>query len=332
MAKLSFVLVILVVGVNSETKFWNPKENVDEWFSHQITCPKTTLKFDDGAFTISGQSHEKAIQFSESGWWVMSENMHMVIGDSPDTTPDECTNAFGAEVTVHSPISQRWTNPKNWDSETNNNPAKPDIEKIPCDFDSVIFNTSATRVNMEGLYELKLGPVVINGKRLWPREFGSYCSTPVGQKMFENSQDAVFSDAIVPPVRGACQSNLLFYQSIVCETVQCELAKCIDPIRPLGFCCPICGSSAVLEIHQNTEIKLSSLNNQLSQKLTQLGKSGLSFHSSFFNDRTKMKLQINIVEKGEYKSDSVSAMEKIEMEVLRHRCRICIFMFFPVQK
>lgn len=334
MEKLLILLlrIFLLASVNSETKFWRPQENhLDEWYFHPISCPKTALNFEDGTFTLQGNSHEKSIEFSDSGYWILSDNLHMVIGESSDVAPDECANAFGQQVTVHSPKSQRWTNPKNWESESNNNPAKPDIEKIPCDFDTAVFNSTVTRVNLEGLYEVKISQVVINGQRLWPREFGSFCRTPVGQKMFENSEETEIGDASAPPSdRLACQSNSLFYQSIVCETVKCEPAKCMDPIRPLGFCCPICGSSAVLEIHQNTEIKLNSLNNQLSQKLTQMGNSGLSFYTSYFNDRTKMKLQINVVERGDYKTDSVAAMEKIEMELLRHRCRL--WKFNPIIK
>lgn len=322
---MQFVLLLLTTAIAcavSETKIWTPKgQTVDEWYTHPIKCPKTALKFDNDTLEFfEGYSHEREIIFAVTGYYIFQNNGQMVIGDSSHLDSGECANSFGEEVIVHSVKPQPWADPNNWYSETNNNPAKPDIEKIPCDSDEIVFNNTVTRVDLDGLFQLQLKRVSIMDKWLQPREFGSFCKTVPGQKMFDNCESVEMANTIGESEIKACQSNAYFYQSLVCENVECAPAKCIDPIRPLGFCCDICGASATIEIHQNSNVKLGDLNMVLSRKLSQVATGGgISFYSSFFNYKTKFQLQLNLVERDVYGGESVKAMEKIANDLLRRR-------------
>lgn len=323
---MELVLIFLAVTqfsvhVSSEMKVWDPKQqDMEEWHLHSIKCPKTALKFDgDGDLEfLEGHSHERQIIFAKSGWYVFQDHSQIVIGESVLTKDSEsCADAFGTEVIVHAVKSVPWASPSNWQSATNNNPAKPDIEKIPCDNDEIVFNTSVVRVDLDGLFQVQMKRISINDHWMTARDFGSFCKTVLGQKQFDNSESVDFSTPIGDPAIKSCQSNAYFYQSLVCENVKCEPAHCIDPIRPQGFCCDSCGASAQIEIHPNSNLRLNDLNNLLARKLSQLNDK-LFFHSSFFNHQTKFLLQINIVE-GVYEGNSVTAMEKIVADLLRKR-------------
>lgn len=324
-----FVVLLLIASITNcarrvcaETKVWSPKgETVDEWYSHPVTCPKTALRFENDSMEfLEGNSHEREVVFAMTGYYILQNNQQMIIGDSAQITPDECKNAFGEEIVVHSIKPQKWASPNNWDSDTNGNPAKPDIEKIPCDSDEIVFGNNLARVDMDGIFQLQTKRVRIGDKWLQPRDFGSLCKTVPGQKMFENCESVEISLTVGDPLIKACQSNTNFYQSLVCENHECPPAKCMDPIRPLGFCCDICGASVQVEIHSNSDVKLSDLNSILSRKLAALGRNAkLSFYSSFFNYKTKFLLQINLVDREVYSGASVEAMEQMVNDILRRR-------------
>lgn len=317
---LFLLITTFSLHVSSETKYWSPRDqDVDEWHTHSIKCPKTALRFADGSLEmIEGHSHEKQIIFGKSGWYFLHDRSQIVIGDSPLTTDsDVCADAFGTEVVVHAVKSVPWASPKNWQSNTNHNPAKPDIEKIPCDNDEIVFNTSVVRVDLDGLFQVQMKRIFIHGQWMTARDFGSFCKTILGQKQFDNSESVDFSTPVSGPAIKSCQSNAYFYQRLVCENVECGPAHCIDPIRPQGFCCDICGATAQVEIHPHSDLRLLDLLSLLAKKLSLL-EGNLIFHASFFNHQTKFLLQINIVERV-YEGYSVSAMEKISEDILRKR-------------
>lgn len=322
---MKFVLLLLAVTiscVSSDTKFWSPKgQSLDEWYTHPIKCPKTALKFPELSLEfLEGHSHEREIIFAMNGIYLFQNDAQLLIGDSPAITSKECANAFGEEVIVHSVKPQLWTSPSNWQSASNGNPAKPDIEKIPCDADEVIFNSTVTRVDLDGLFQLQMKGVTLMDKRMTPRDLGSFCKTVVGQKMFDNCDAIEFSQTVGDPAIRACQSNAKFYQSLVCESVPCPLPSCINPIRPLGFCCDICGATAQVEIHADSSRKLDDLNLILMRKLKAMGfDDKVAYWASYFNYKTKFLLQVNIVDRDEYREVSPVAMGKLANEVLRKK-------------
>lgn len=318
---LLFIATIIACAF-SETKVWTPKgQSVDEWYSHPIKCPKTALRFENDTLEFfEGYSHEREIIFAVTGYYIFQNNGQMVIGDSPHVQADDCKNSFGEEVLVHSVRPQPWASPDNWYSETNNNPAKPDIEKIPCDGDEIVFNTTVTRVDLTDIFRLQMSRVSIMDKWLKPRELGSFCKTVPGQKMFENCEYVEMMQFMAEPEIRACQSNADLMQKVVCDNVQCVPAKCESSIRPQGFCCDICGASASVEVHHNSNIKLNDLNGIISRKLAQVAPgAGISFHASFFNYETKFRLQLSLAERDEYSGESIGAMDKIANDLLRKR-------------
>lgn len=322
-----FVLFLLASSfiaaqAGTNTKVWQPKgQSVDEWYSHPIKCPKTSLRFENDTLEFfEGYSHEREIIFARTGYYVFQDKGQVIIGDSPHISNEECANAYGKEVIVHSVKPQLWVSPDNWYSDTNGNPAKPDIEKIPCRYDEIVFNNSVTRVDMDGIFQLQMQRVSIGGKWLRAREFGSFFKTVLGQKMFDNCEMIEVTQNVEYSDISACQSNAQFSQSVVCEHVSCAPAKCIDPIRPLGFCCPICGGSIQADIHHNNKSDLGELFILITRKMQQIGyKDQVEFHSSYFNHNTKFILQISFVEVAAYTGDSVKVMKRMIDEVLRRK-------------
>lgn len=312
----------LLILVHGETKYWLPKlDSIDEWYTHPVKCPKTSLKFtEDSLEFFDGNSHEKEIIFASSGFYYFQDKGQLIIGDTTNVNTEECANAFGDEVTVHSVKSQSWMAYNNWYSESNTNPAKPDVEKIPCDSDEVIFNaTSVTRVDMDSLFVLQLKRVSIGDKWLQPEEFGAFCTTVLGQKMFENCANVNFeppkASASNSPV-SSCHLMWDYYESAVCSNApKCSPAKCIDPIRPHGFCCDICGASLRVVIPPKQNLVLTDLNTMLSRKLS--SQPNIAFYSSIYDQDGKI-LQVNIVDRNGDEKNTQKALQ-IVGDVLKKR-------------
>lgn len=108
----------------------------------------------------------------------------------------------------------------------------------------------------------------INNRKLATRDFERYTKSKIGKLQFNingqlpfyvtNDDDSSDHDVQI------CQDNFNYFYNRICRNVadKCPKLNCLNPIRPIGFCCDLCGSLIRIE-HQNNTMSSEFIENRL---------------------------------------------------------------------
>ncbi len=154
-----------------------------------------------------------------------------------------------------------WFDADNWQVKDSprQNQAIPHIDRIPCECDTVEFPTNKSLwIDLDYMSQLTVKQVKINDRT---DNLNEFLGTSLGQTMFLTDQLSTFKE-------GKCEGSNICgcheparfagYLDTVCVNSEvCHEPFCIDPIQPIGHCCPICG--AMIQIKANENICVSNL-------------------------------------------------------------------------
>ncbi|KAJ6650032.1 Protein amnionless, partial [Pseudolycoriella hygida] len=140
-----------------------------------------------------------------------------------------------------------WFDTDNWriKGSLSQNKAVPHIDRIPCECDVVEFPANHSLwIDLNFIPQLTVQQVIINGKS---DNLNGFLDTNLGQSMFMYYRDYVrFQEGLCEgPKSCGCHDPALFkeYLDLVCiHSEVCQEPPCLDPIQPIGHCCPICGA------------------------------------------------------------------------------------------
>lgn len=265
----------IIVSANCVTKIWSPEKS-DLWEhsgSNKCGTTRTVLsKQLDGVFYM-GQQQEKSINefvLPLDGAIVVPDAFQLQLANAEKCTEDNY-------MVMKQLLPQSWFDYKNWrdDDPTNNfnngNIAKPHIDRIPCECDIVLIpTTSGVSIDLEMVDEIVVLKILINGRMA---DFNLFLETEVGQRMFTNTEAVRNAPGVcAPPKHRACHSYKHFheYLALVCEHAapKCSIPHCLNPIQPIGHCCPICGATMDIRIRdQPNEFEFDELNRMIQSKL-----------------------------------------------------------------
>lgn len=139
-----------------------------------------------------------------------------------------------------------WIDDNNWNFVDFDNMAIPNLEKLPCQYDDVVFPNgihSAVTFDVILFETIKIRSLKFDGKLYTDDEFRQFQKTAVGQNVFEGISPLVIEQRNCNDITGClcnpylfCTSNRPFSSNIN--------HKCLNPIRPRGFCVDekICGN------------------------------------------------------------------------------------------
>lgn len=324
---LVFVLLIQTT-VFADVKYWNPdslpnsQKDANSWTKVELSCPNTVLVFPEDSQTIwmlPDQMAKISMILPNNGQVVFNKDSTLYITPEFNHSAVPQCSDHQEVIDLPAPKSHLWFLAKNWRGSYSGNLAQPDIEKIPCHNDDVVFNDDANRVDLQEVSVLTLKTVTIQFQTASPQHFQAFLYTRPGQYMFENSDEVFVQEAKYNEMNPTChlaQQELV--HEIVCENTRCDHKPfCANPITPIGFCCPICGSSLLILIEEHVAFDLTRFMKRVEKFLHETKNGDVDFYASFVRkDRREIVVQLNLVERDYYSGKTADLMEAIKMNIV----------------
>lgn len=270
---LLIILILFVVEspqhpVNGAVKTWI-KDREQPWgqptgngAAASTDCKKSKAIFKkeiDGFLYMDNQHSLQEVVLPTDGAVVISPNSQVDFSDSK-----KCDSTSSDDVSLLSTSKRLWFSTKSWSTEgEGKNVAKPHIFQIPCECDIVEFpSENVYAVDLQLVDEIVADKILINDRM---DNFDQFLETPIGQKMFLNSEDVHFSPGLChPPRYCGCHNQNRFekYKEILCEeeSKHCPEPHCKEPIQPDGHCCKMCGAILNFKIEDTCDFNITNMN------------------------------------------------------------------------
>lgn len=322
----------IALTLGAAGKIWSPG-NTDNWQpngANKCSASRAVLtKQLDGIFYMDFQKQQQKslneLILPQDGAVVVPDTFHLELTNEQKCTDDNFT-------LLKQVFPRSWFDPDNWitntmqdpNAKSNANKAKPHIDRIPCECDTVLIpSISSVSIDLELVDEIVVDRININNHL---GDFTRFLETEIGQRMFANSEAVRFErGACNPPKHRSCRGYRLFieYLSIVCkiEKPKCPIPLCLAPIEPMGHCCPICGAMMVFRIREDADdFRVNEIDQLIQTKLRRFRngryKNTLEYYVGFMPDDRKDDrfVQLIVVEKDDYAAISVDFMNFIRKD------------------
>lgn len=305
-----FILFLSEPSVNCAVKTWINNRNQPWARSNECKNPIFKKEVDGFVYMDNEQHQFGEVVFPTDGAIVLSSNSKVQFANNEKCESD--TNHL-----LDAPKGL-WFSAKSWSTdEGSENVAQPHIFQIPCECDIVHFPTeNAYGVDLEYVDEIIVDKILINGRM---DNFEQFLESPIGQKMFLNSEAVHFTQGICHPKKYCgCHNQVRFrkYTDIVCEedSKHCLEPHCLEPIKPEGHCCPICGAILNFKIKDTCEFNMTNMS-EVGRKLKRFrnGKyvKKLHYYAGMVPGKSRDEniVQLVVAEVDEYTGISVEFMD-----------------------
>lgn len=245
--------------VHCEVKTWI-RDRSQPWGNgvDQNECKKSKAIFKkeiDGVLYMDNQQHQlQEVILPTDGAIVLSTNSKVQFANTSNCDSDE--------VDLLDKSKRLWFSTTSWHVEGESvNVAQPDVFRIPCECDVVEFpNENIYAVDLQYVDEIVVDKVLINDRT----DDFEFLESPIGQKMFLNSEAVHFSQGFCKPQKYCgCHNQNRFrkYTDLLCEeeSKYCKEPHCLDPIQPEGHCCLMCGAMLNFKIHDTCDFDINKM-------------------------------------------------------------------------
>lgn len=253
--RLTLLLLIFLhshtIKGQGHTKVWIPKDRFLTSGKEDPECINQTFiyqSFGGLFFTIPDDVNE--IILPSQGAIIFQQNQEIKF--RPRQLKCHTDNYNTNHFRLHTSRASSWFDTSNWrikDTATQNK-AIPHIDRIPCECDVIEFTTDRSLwIDMEYNPQMTVKQVIINNKT---DDLNGFLGTHLGQLMFMYERsEGMFEEGLCEREIKTCgchqPSKFADYLDLVClNSDVCHEPGCLDPIQPIGHCCPICGG--MLEI------------------------------------------------------------------------------------
>lgn len=278
-------------------------------------CKKSKAIFKkeiDGFLYMDNQHQLQEVVLPTDGAVVISPNSQVQFTDSKkcDSTSDD--------VDLLGTSKRLWFSTKSWSTEgEGKNMAKPHVFQIPCECDIVEFpSENVYAVDLQLVDEIVADKILINDRM---DNFDQFLGTSIGQKMFLNSEAVHFSPGLChPPQYCGCHNPNRFekYTELLCEeeSKYCQEPHCLQPIKPDGHCCQMCGAMLNFKIQNTCDFNITNMS-EVGRKLNRFrnGKyvNKLHYFAGMVPGKTSKEnfVQLVIAEADDYTGISVEFMD-----------------------
>lgn len=327
---ISWVLLFLILlehPVNGVVKVWK-KDQSEPWGESDADkndCSKSKAIFQkevEGFLYMDAQDHQlQEVILPVDGALVLPTQSKVHFSDTKQCD----TDGNGANLLGKS--KRLWFSSTSWQTEgESENVAKPDVFKIPCECDTVEFpSENIYAVDLQYVDEIVVNQILINDRT---DNIEKFLETPLGQKMFLNSEAVQFSKGFCHPQKYCgCHNPDRFkkYTDILCEdeSKYCKEPHCFNPIKPEGHCCPICGAIMNFKFDDRSTCEFNTTNTeQIYRKLRRFrnGKylNKLHYYAGMVPGKTPSEnvLQLVVAEVDDYTGISVEFMDYVMKDPL----------------
>lgn len=301
-----FVLFLLALPVDCVVKTWI-NDPVQVAPSDQCRNVQFSKEF-EGVFNMDAQQQLQQLILPNDGAIVLSSDSKFQFANA---TSCSAVNPIKASKRL-------WFSTKSWKTVgESENIAKAHVYKIPCECDTVEFpGENVDAIDLQLVDEIVADKILINGRM---DDIEQFLETPIGRKMFLNSEAIHFNQGFCNPEKYCgCHNQLRFrkYTDLLCEeeSKYCEEPHCLEPIQPQGHCCPICGAILNFKIKDTCEFNITNMN-EVGRKLRRFrnGKytNKLHYYAGMAPGTTRLDnvLQLVVAEVGDYTGISVEFMD-----------------------
>lgn len=318
---ISYTLLLLFLlewPVNGVVKTWI-KDRSQPWSigdANQNECSKSKAIFKkelEGFLYMDSKQHQlQEVILPMDGAIVLPTQSQVQFSNTKRCESDE------EEVNLLGKSKRLWFSASSWQTEGKDvNVAKPHVFKIPCECDVVEFpSENIYAIDLQYVDEIVTKKILINDRT---DNIEQFLETPLGQKMFLNSEAVHFSDGLCSPQKYCgCHNPIRFrkYTDIMCEeeSKYCKEPHCIDPIKPVGHCCPICGAILNFKIHDTCDFNITNMD-EVGRKLRRFrnGKyvNTLNYYAGMIPGKTRDEnfVQLVVAEVDDYTGISVEFLD-----------------------
>ncbi|XP_006120035.2 protein amnionless isoform X1 [Pelodiscus sinensis] len=253
-------------------KQWIPNtnfENASNWDKGRIPCANEVVLF---------KSNEVISVFVQTTHSLM--DMYLPLTGEFIMAPGAGFAAFdgswdpgcdtGSAVSFTDAERYRWYDPSVWhaatsleDLEQGNYIFAVDEERVPCQYDDVIFQPETSfRVNVDSSERMiHLRSISIMGQKFTSdMALADYMRSSSAQRQFHGNSTFQVTNARCPDKSG-CECGNAGEHGQICAALfgdngtQCPALVCKDPFQPIGHCCEICGATISLEYTSGFDIR-----------------------------------------------------------------------------
>ncbi|XP_053603146.1 protein amnionless [Plodia interpunctella] len=323
---------------------FNSPENFE---SGKIPCSKETVLFSDylqAPIKISGNVSINEIILPNDGEFFLDDVL-IQLGEDPE---EKCE---GNRIVKFKDISYNsWEDPDVWYSEKFNE-ATPDAERVPCHEDTVVIpeiRYDQTSIDLPRVTQYIKKMIFNNYEISYKTRFlvinNRYNGIFVGG---DDARTLSFVDTKCLSKAGCpCQINM---PQINCYKKICQEPKCLNPIQPPGHCCKICGGGIIFET--TPSFNMATFTENIEDIINSYGSDVLAYHvaklpetletldenmegnevKTIFNDNSG-KVQVIIVEKGDYTGISTEAINKLYHSMSKLDTKSLSLSGYPIDK
>lgn len=311
-----FIFLLLKPPIDCSVKVWR-KDPAKPWASESIApdeCTKAVFSRDvEGFLYVDKEQKLNEVVLPSDGAIVFSSGSKIQFSDTRKCDPSKVQ-----ETKLMAATKRPWFSTKAWlTQDENENVAKADIYTIPCECDIVEFPKEyMAAIDLEYVDEIVVDKILINDRT---DNFEKFLETPIGQKMFLNSEAVHFTHGLCkPPKYCGCHNHNRFekYTELLCdsEAKNCAEPQCLQPIQPKGHCCRTCGAILDFKIRDTCEFNMTNMS-EVGLKIRRFrnGKyvNKLHFYAGMVpgKRRDDNLVQLVVAEVGEYTGISVEFMD-----------------------
>ncbi|XP_063532023.1 protein amnionless [Cydia strobilella] len=310
---MTVLILSAVFALTSSAKVtWQPNTNFNiasNFADGKLPCSKETVIFSEtiqGSVRIQGDTAAQEFILPETGDILLDGTLFIGANDK-----DQCLegNKYFIDKTVSS-----WADPDVWSSPLYNE-ATPDAERVPCIGDTVDFPVNTT-------FAIKLPELTQTVKKVIVSGLNYNLYSLLHHIMHQDDSQQFYvnsirgigirikEDGCRSPIKGCpCQEYPL---KIECDLKFCPVPQCLYPIKPIGFCCKICGGAISFEREQN--FNLMELKDMVERVVASYSDDNIVYHIGIVEGN---KVQLVVTEKYEYKGQSAMAAHDVNGQILK---------------
>ncbi|VVD01081.1 unnamed protein product [Leptidea sinapis] len=313
-----YVTLFYLINISlTEKVTWLPNTNFNSPLNFKdgkIPCSKQNVIFPDtlnGIINLESDISVNSFILPIDGELLISDGVIMLGPGNDNCT--ETGNAYFLEKSVSS-----WAQAGVWSSPKFNE-ATPDAERVPCFDDVVEFPENSVFTVVLPEREQVVKSVKIRGVTYNYNGLGFLKAThdpsqqfvlPLTNYYFNFNTVKIINNVQCQSRSGCpCQDNFL---KIDCSVKFCSVPTCMDPIQPIGHCCKICGGVTVFDVDQSFD--LMEFHEFVEKIVQSYDKDKLIVHVG----RLKNKIQLVVVEKGDYTGMSAEVAYFIDRWLPKH--------------
>lgn len=321
---MSPILVVhcLVFGstlISASTVKWLPNASFKlpaNYKDGKLPCSKQTVVFPQ---TIVGSI--KIASGTEVGGLILPEDGELILdglltfGSNPADINCTDGNSYYLDKTANS-----WNQADVWSSPKFNE-ATPDSDRVPCFNDDVEFPAEAkftlTLPKVSQIVKsIKIGTTSFTNDRQFIYYIAAQSTDEqiqfilndfmsIGVKIKETPHCSQFGCACQP-----------IPMDIDCSAKFCPKPTCVDPIKPLGFCCEICGGYVLFDADEGFDMKL--FGDLVENTVNKYGKDRAVYHIGFSPEIPFRRIQLVVVDKGDYDGSSAEIINSVSYALHDH--------------